>query len=73
MTERAIVVVRRNDVAIVVEVQEARAVTVRRSRPTAAAVADKAQTAIVEVSITRSRVPDGRCRTELAGKVHALV
>ena len=50
-------VVRRTDVAIVVEAQVVRVVTVRRSRPVEAVVADTAQTAIAAVAITRSRVP----------------
>ena len=60
MTVRAIVVVRRIDVAIVVEVQIVRVVIVRRSRPIVAAVTDTVQTAIAAVEITRSRIPDGR-------------
>jgi hypothetical protein len=51
---RAIVVVRWIDVAIVVEVQVVRVVTVRRSRPIVAVVADIVETAIVVVAITRS-------------------
>ena len=55
MTVRAIVVVRRIDVAIVVEVQVVGVVIVRRSRPIVAVVADIVETAIVVVAITRSR------------------
>lgn len=54
MAIRAIVVVRWIDVAIVVEVQVVRVVTVRRSRPIVAVVADIVETAIVVVAITRS-------------------
>ena len=54
MTVRAIVVVRRIDVAIVVEVQVVRVVAVRRCRPIVAVVADIVQTAVVVVAITRS-------------------
>ena len=62
------------DVAIAAEVQGVREVIVRRSRPIAAVVADTADTASSEVAaITRSRIPDGRCRTELAGEVHAFI
>ena len=71
-TAQAIVAGRRIDAAIVVEAQPVRVVIVRRSRPIAAAVADKVETAIVVVAITRSRIPDGGCRTELTGEVHAL-
>ena len=73
MTVRAIVVARRTDVAIDAEVQIERVVTVRRSRPIEAVAADIVETANVAVAITRSRVPDGGCRTELAGEVHAFV
>ena len=52
---RAIVVVRRIDVAIVVEVQVVRVIAVRRCRPIVAVVADIVETAIVVVAITRSR------------------
>ena len=52
---RAIVVVRRIDVAIVVEVQVVRVVIVRRSRPIVAVVANIVETAIIVVAITRSR------------------
>ena len=58
MTVRAIVVVRRIDVAIVVEAQVVRVVAivaVRRGRPIVAVVANIVQTAIVVVAITRSR------------------
>ena len=55
MTVRAIVVVRRIDVAIVVEVQVVRVVAVRRGRPIVAVVTDIVQTAIVVVAIPRSR------------------
>ena len=51
---RAIVVVRRIDIAIVVEVQVVRVVIVRRSRPIVAVVADIVLTPIVVVAITRS-------------------
>ena len=54
MTVRAIVVVRRIDVAIVVEVQVVRVVAVRRCRPIVAVVADIVLTPIVVVAITRS-------------------
>ena len=73
MAERATVVVPRTDAARVAEVQGVRAVTVRRSRPIGAAVADIEQTATTAGVITRSRIPDGRGRTELAGEVHAFV
>ena len=56
-----------------VEVQGVRDETARRSRPTVAVAADTAETAIVEVAITRSRIPDGRYRTELAEEVQACV
>ena len=75
-TARAKAVDRRIDVATVVEVQEVRVVAiaaVRRSRPIVAAVADISETAIADAAITRSRIPDGTCRTELAGEVHTLV
>lgn len=52
---RAIVVVRRIDVAIVVQVQVVRVVIVRRSRPIVAVASDIVQTAVVVVAITRSR------------------
>ena len=55
MTVRAIVVVRRIDVAIVVEFQVVRVVIVRRSRPIVAVVADIVETAVIVVAITRSR------------------
>ena len=72
-TVRAIVVVGRKDAATAAEVQVVRAAIVRRSRPIDAVVADIDETAIAVAAITRSRVPDGRCRTELAGEVHAFV
>ena len=52
---RAIVVVRRIDVAIVVEVQVVSVVIVRRSRPIVAVASNIVQTSIVVVAITRSR------------------
>ena len=70
---RAIVVVRRIDVAIAEEVQGVRVVIVRRSRPIAAVVTDIVQTAIDVVATTRSRIPDGGGTAELAGKVHAFI
>ena len=73
LTVRAIVAVRRIDVAKVVEVQAERVVTVRRSRPIVAVVADMVETAIVVAAITRSRIPDGLICAELAGEVHAFV
>ena len=73
MAERAIAVARRTDAAIVVEVQVVRVVTERRSRPTAAVVADIVETAIAVAAITRSRVPDGGSTAELAGEVHAFI
>ena len=45
----------------------------RISRPAVAVGADIAETAILAVAITRSRVPNGACRTELAGEIHAFV
>ena len=72
-TARAIAAARRIDVAIVAEEQVVRVVTARRSRPAVAVEADIAETAIVAVAITRSRVPNGACRTEPAGEVHAFV
>lgn len=59
-TGRAIVAVRRIDVAIVAEVQAARVVSARRSRPIEAEAADMVETANIAVAITRSRIPDGR-------------
>ena len=53
MTVRAIVV-RRIDVAIVVEVQVIRVVIIRRSRPIVAVVADIVETAVIVVATTRS-------------------
>ena len=73
MTVRAIEAALRIDAATVVEVQEVRVVTVRRSRPIAADVTNMVETAIVVVAITRSRIPDGGCRTELAGEVHTFI
>lgn len=73
MTARAKVDVRRIDAATAVEVQEVGVVTVRRSRPIVAADADKVENAIAVAATTRSRVPDGGCRTELTGEVHAFV
>ena len=70
---RAIVVVRRIDAAIVAQVQAVRVAIVRRSRPIVAAASDIGQTAVAEAATTRSWVPDGRGRAELAGKVHAFV
>ena len=55
ITVCAIVVVRRIDVAIVVEVQVVRVVAVRRCRPIVAVVSNIVQTSIVVVAITRSR------------------
>ena len=73
-TAQAIVAGRRIDVAIVAEAQFAHAaVDVRRSRPIVAVEADIVETAIVAVARTRSRVPDGLVRTELAGEVHTFV
>ena len=73
MTARAIVVVRRIDVAIVAEAQVVRAEAVRRCRPIVAVVADIEETAMVVEAITRSRIPDGRSRSELAGEVHTFI
>ena len=73
LTFRAIVSARRTDVAIVVEEQAVRVVTVRRSRPVVAEVADIVETATAAVAITRSRIPDGTCWAKLAGEVHTLV
>ena len=61
------------DVAIAVEVQEVRVVTVRRSRPIVAVVADIAETAIAEATITRSRIPDGLICAELTRKIHSFI
>ena len=55
ITVCAIVVVRRIDVAIVVEVQVVRVVTIRRCRPIVTVVANIVEAAIVVVAITRSR------------------
>ena len=57
-TERAIAADRRIDVAKAAEVQVARTVTARRSRPVVAVAADIAETAIEVVATTRSRIPD---------------
>ena len=78
MADRANAVARRRDAAIAVidkaaEVHVVRFVIARRSRPIEAVVADIVQTAVVGAAITRSRIPDGGCRTELAGEVHAFV
>ena len=54
MAVRAIVIVRRIDVAIVVEVQVVRVVTIRRCRPIVTVVANIVEAAIVVVAITRS-------------------
>lgn len=54
---RAIVVVRRIDVAIAGEVQVVRDVAVRRGRPIVAAATDIVETAIGNVATTRSRIP----------------
>ena len=59
-TVRAKVAARRIDAATVAEAQVAHAaVDVRRSRPIAAVAADIAETAIVAVATTRSRIPNG--------------
>ena len=60
------------DVVFIVEVKVVRVAIARRSRPIEAAIADIVETAIVVVEITRSRIPDGRGTTELAGEVHTL-
>ena len=73
LTVRAIVVARRIDAAIVAEVQVVRVVAVRGSRPTIADIADNVETAIAAAAITRSRIPDDRCRAKLTGEVHAFV
>ena len=73
MTERANVVVRRTDEAIVVEAQAVRAEIEMRSRPIAAVAADRAQTVIAEAAMTRRRIPDAGRAAELAGEVHAFV
>jgi hypothetical protein len=73
-TVRATVVgERRTDVVMVVEVQAVRAVAARRCRPIVAVATDIVETAIAVVAITRSRVPYSRCRTKLAGEVHAFI
>ena len=72
MAVHAKVEARRRDEAIV-EVQAVRVITVRRSRPIVAGASDTAQTAEVVEAKTRSRVPDSRGRTKLAGKIHAFV
>ena len=64
---------RRIDGVIAAEDQAVRIVAVRRCRPIAATAADMVENAIVVEAITRSRIPDGRCRTKLAGEVHAFV
>ena len=51
---RTVVVVRRIDVAIVVEVEVIRVVAIRSNRPIVAVVADTVQPSIVVVTITRS-------------------
>ena len=58
VTVRAIVAARRMDVAIAVEEQAEREAANRRSRPIEFVAADNAETAIVAVAITRSRIPD---------------
>ena len=65
--------VQRFDVAIAAEAQEVRGATAGRSRPVVAVVADNVETAIAEVAITRSWVPDGLIGTELTREVHAFV
>ena len=51
---RTVVVVRRIDVAIVVEVEVIRVVAIRSNRPIVAVVAGTVQPSIVVVTITRS-------------------
>lgn len=72
-TVRAIVEAHRIDSAIEVEAQVVREVAARRCGPMAAVVADIVETASAVVAITRTRVPYSRCRTKLAGEVHAFV
>ncbi len=55
LTVRPVVVVRRIDVAIVVEVQVVSVVAVRRTRPIVAVVTNIVEGAIAVVQITRSR------------------
>lgn len=74
MAGRVRVAARRIDVAIVVEVQVVRAVAIvaaRRGRPTVTVFTDTVQTSVKLAAITRSWVPDGKSRTELAGEIHA--
>ena len=58
LTVRATVVVRRIDVAMVVEVHVVRVVAVKRGRPIRAVVTNIVQAAIDVVARTRSRIPD---------------
>ena len=72
-TARAIVVVQRTDVAIVIEAVAVRKVAERRRRPITTGVTYCAEIAITAATITRSRIPDRRCTTEPAGEVYAFV
>ena len=67
---RAIAAVGRIDVATVAQAQAARVVIDRRSRPIVAVASDIVQTAVAVEATTRSRIPNCRGRTKLAGKIH---
>ena len=69
LTVRAKGAARRQEVARAADVQDevVRFAIIRRSRPIVAVAADTAQTAVVVVAITRSRIPDGLVRAKLVG------
>jgi hypothetical protein len=74
MTERAIGVVRRIDVAIAADYQSARFdIPVRRSRPIEASDTDKVETAIIVGATTRSRIPDSLIWAKITGEIYAFV
>lgn len=64
------------DIANAAKVQVERTVVAiagaRRSGPTLAVITDIVEDAIVVRTITGSWVPDGTCRAELSGEVHAF-
>ena len=70
---RAFAAVRRTDIAAIVKAHVICVVAIRRSRPIAGVAANIAESTDSVAAITRSRIPDGRCRAKLAGEVHAFV
>ena len=68
-----VVVVRRVDIANVVEEEAARAVVIRRTGPPETVAADTVEAATAVAQTTRGRIPDSGGGAKLAIEVHTLI